>query len=238
MARILLIHGAWGNATSWTAITPMLTRAGHQVEALNLPGHGKDAQPSGEIGQADYVNYVEERLMDGPPAMLVGHSMGGIVIAQVAARQPAQTKAAIFVTALLPRDGESLLDLVKRQDAPGVQPYVTHGPVPGTTLLTEGAAEALFPEASPAMAAKALAAMSPQSNKAQKEKALVGPGLSRVPKAYVHCAQDRVVTPDLQNAMVAATPCDASFLIDGGHVPMLTHPHELAEILLGLAAQV
>ena len=238
MARIILIHGAWGNATSWTAITPMLARAGHEVEALNLPGHGRDATPSGAIGQAEYVDFVEQRLMDGPPALLIGHSMGGIVVAQVAARQPSHVKAAVFVAALLPRDGESLLDLVRRQGAPGVQPYVAPGPVPGTTLLTDDAPAALFPDASATMAAKALAAMSPQSNKAQKDKAVVGPGLGRVPKAYVFCTEDRVITPELQQAMVAATPCDATFVVESGHVPMLTQPHALAEILLGLAAQV
>ena len=45
--------------------------------------------------------------------------------------------------------------------------------------------------------------MSPQSNKAQTDKAQIGPGFARVPRAYVFCTQDLVVTPALQ-AMVAS----------------------------------
>ena len=110
MARIILIHGAWGNALNWALVAPTLRAAGHQVLALDLPGHGAGAQPSGDIGQAEYVAHVEAALLDGPPAMLVGHSMGGIVAAQVAARQSAHVTACVFVAALLPRDGQSLLD--------------------------------------------------------------------------------------------------------------------------------
>lgn len=235
MARIILIHGAWGNALNWWAIAPALTRAGHQVEALDLPGHGARATPSGDIGQPEYVAYVEAHLLDGPPAMLVGHSMGGMVVTQVAARQPQLVTKAVFVAALLPRDGDSLLALIRTQDTPGVQPFVRPGPVPGTTVLDDGAATALFPEATPRMAAGAMAAMSPQSNKAQIDAAQVGPGFATVPRAYVFCAQDRVVTPDLQRRMVQATPCEATFTLDCGHVPQLTQAAALTEILLGLA---
>ena len=236
MARILLIHGAWGNGSSWTGVVPLLAARGHQVEAFSLPGHGRNDTPSAEIGQPEYVAAVEARLMAGPPALLVGHSMGGMVAAQVAARQPAHVTAAVFVAALLPRDGESLLDLVQRQDAPGVRDFVRPGPVKGTTLLDPGAAQALFPEASPDLAAAAMAVLSPQPNRAQTDKAVVGSGFARVPKAYVYCTEDRVVTHPLQRAMVAATPCEAEFTLEGGHVPMLTQPRALAEILLGLAA--
>lgn len=236
MARIILVHGAWGNAQSWTAVVPLLRAAGHEVEALDLPGHGANGEPSGAIGQKEYVDYVEARLMDGPPAMLVGHSMGGVVIAQVAARQPGHVTACVFVAALLPRDGESLLGLILQQEAKGVMEAVIPGPVRGTTLLKPEAAAALFPDATPSMAAAAMAAMSPQSNKAQKDPAEVGPGFAGVPRAYVFCTQDQVVSYPLQQKMVAATPCEATFTLECGHVPLLTRPAELAEILNGLAA--
>lgn len=235
MARIILVHGAWGNALNWVAITPALRDAGHEVVALDLPGHGAHP-PSGAIGQAEYVAAVGEVLAKGGPAMLVGHSMGGIVVAQAAARWPDSVAKAVFVAALLPRDGESLLDLIRSQETPGVQPFVRPGPVPGTTILDPGAASALFPEARPRAAAAAMAAMSPQSNKAQTDKAIIGPGLMRVPRAYVLCEHDLVVTPALQRRMLAATPCDGVFPLQTGHVPQLTEPAALSGILLGLAA--
>lgn len=236
MARIILVHGAWGNAAGWARLVPLLTAAGHRVEALDLPGHGRSSVSPATVGQPEYVAAVEAVLLAGPPAMLVGHSMGGIVIAQVASRQPQHVTACAFVAALLPRNGESLLSLIRQQEEAGVQGAVLPGPIKGTTVLDPDLAGAtLLQDAAPAMAAKALAVMGPQSNKAQKDPAVIGAGLDSVPRAYVYCAQDRVVTPKLQQQMVAASPCEAVFTLDSGHVPQLTQPKALAEILIGLA---
>lgn len=235
MARIILIHGAWGNAGGWASVVPLLSSHGHSVEALDLPGHGRSAIAPETVGQADYVDHVVARVQDGPPAMLVGHSMGGMVIAQVSARVPERVTKAVYVAALLPRHGESLLDLIRQQDAPGLQAAVRPGPAKGTTVLDPTAAMTLFQDATPTQAAAAVSAMGPQSNAAQTDKAILGPDLNRVPRAYVFCAQDRVVTPALQRQMVRATPCEAEFTLDCGHVPQLTQPRALAEILDGLA---
>lgn len=236
MARMVLVHGAWGNATGWARFLPRLQAAGHAVEAIDLPGHGQSPVPPDTVGQAKYVAYLEERLLAGPPAMLVAHSMGGIVAAQVASRNPGHVTACVFVAALLPRDGESLIDLIRQQDGEGIQAAVRPGPVPGTTVLDpETAAPTLFPDAEPDLARKALAAMSPQSNKAQKDPAVIGPGFASVPRAYVFCEQDRVVTPALQRRMVAATPCEVTISLPCGHVPQLTQPGALADFLLGVA---
>lgn len=236
MARIILIHGAWGNAAGWAGIVPLLTARGHHVEAVDLPGHGRSTIAPETVGQADYVDSVAERLLSGPPAMLVGHSMGGIVAAQVSARHPDHVTKAVYVAALLPRDGESLLDLIRQQDAPGIQAAVRPGPARGTTELDPAAAATLFQDATPVQAAGAIAALGPQSNAAQTDKAVLGPGFNRVPRAYVFCAQDRVVTPPLQRKMVDATPCEAEFTLDCGHVPQLTQPRALADLLDGLAS--
>lgn len=234
MARIILVHGAWGNAGGWARVAARLGRLGHAPEALDLPGHGQSAVPPETVRMADYVAHVEDALGAGP-AVLVGHSMGGIVIAQVASRRPEAVKACVFVAALLPRDGESLLGLIRTQEGRGISPHVRPGPVEGVTLLDPGAAAVLFPEASARDQAAAMAAMSPQSNAAQRDGAVIGPGLARVPKAYVLCTQDQVVTPALQRRMLAATPCEAVFELDCGHVPQLTQPEALVQIIDGIA---
>lgn len=235
MARVILIHGAWGNAGSWLRIVPLLVARGHDVEALDLPGHGQSPVAPETVGQEDYVAHVERRLDAGPPALLVGHSMGGMVVAQAASRRPEQVTQAVFVAALLPRDGESLLGLIRQQDAPGVQDHVRPGPAAGTTVLDPGAAAVLFPDATPRDAEAAMAALSPQANRAQTDRAIVGPGFDRVRRAYVLCARDQVVTPALQRQMLAATPCNPVFELDCGHVPQLTRHKELAAILAQLA---
>lgn len=235
MARIILIHGAWGNATGWARVAMRLEKAGHTVQALDLPGHGRSEVPPETVGQPEYVAHVEQVLLAGEPAMLVGHSMGGMVIAQVAARQPKHVTKCVYVAALLPRDGESLLDLIRQQDGPGIQPVVRPGPVKGTTVLDPSAAPILFADANERDQQAAMSAMSPQPNKAQTDPAVIGPAFNSVPRAYVYCSQDATVTPPLQKQMTDATPCEATFTLECAHVPQLTQPEALSEILIGLA---
>jgi pimeloyl-ACP methyl ester carboxylesterase len=235
MARYILIHGAWGNAASWLRLVPLLEARGQSVEALDLPGHGADATPPDTVGMAAYVAAVEAVLLDGPPAILVGHSMGGIVIAQVAANQPAHVIRCVYVAALLPRDGESLISLIMQQETDGIQPAVMRGPVRGTTLLDPAlAGPILCQDASAKDQTGALAGMSPQSNQAQKDGAIIGPEFAQVSRAYVFCSEDRTVTYALQKQMVAATPCAPTFTLNCGHMPQLTQARALADILLEL----
>ena len=232
MARIILIHGAWGNGASWARLVPLLGAMGHDVEAPDLPSHGHDETPPDQVGQAAYVAAIEARLLSGPPAILVGHSMGGIVIAQLAARQPDHVLHTVYVAALLPRDGDSLVSLIRQQDGAGIQPAIRReGPKASTTLDAQTAAPILFADADARTQARAMAHMSPQPNKAQTDPAQIGPDFDRVPRAYVFCTQDLTVTHPLQQQMVAATPCAQTFTLDCGHVPQLTQAKPLADIL-------
>lgn len=58
---------------------------------------------------------------DSEPAVVVGHSMGGIVATQGAARCPELVAALVYVAAFLPKDGQNLLDLTKLPDCDGEQ---------------------------------------------------------------------------------------------------------------------
>ena len=45
MSRYVLVHGAWHGSWCWEKVVPLLRQAGHQVESLDLPGHGQDRTP-------------------------------------------------------------------------------------------------------------------------------------------------------------------------------------------------
>ena len=94
MARMVLVHGAFGRAACWDRVRPGLRAAGHDVEAIDLPGAGDDPTPVAEVTLDRYAQRVCEALADGPPAVLVGHSMGGMVITQAAARCPEHDRPA------------------------------------------------------------------------------------------------------------------------------------------------
>src|SRR5512134_3558529 len=81
---LVLLHGLSADGSSWQ---PVIDRfAGrHRTFALDFRGHGASERTPGRYGLADYVADAE-RLLDaiGAPAIVVGHSLGGVVAASLA----------------------------------------------------------------------------------------------------------------------------------------------------------
>ncbi|WP_212524771.1 alpha/beta hydrolase [Actibacterium sp. MT2.3-13A] len=231
-SRILLIHGAWGRADSWRGVARLLERRGHEVAAIDLPGHGDDPTPPGTVRLADYAARIVAELEKGPPALLVGHSMGGMAISAAAELAPERIRKLVYLCAFLPRDGDSLLSLKKRE-APTIGAAVRPGPEKGTTVLDpELAVEYLCQNASGAARRQVQQGLGPQSNKAQTDPVqLTAARFGTVPRVYILCEDDRTITPELQRTMASETPCDQMLSLPGGHLPQITAPAALAEIL-------
>ena len=92
MARFVLVHGAFSGAWAWERMIAPLEAAGHVVDTLDLPGSGDDQTPVEEVTLARYAAAVVEVLERRPePAVLVGCSMGGVVITQAASDAPGES---------------------------------------------------------------------------------------------------------------------------------------------------
>jgi pimeloyl-ACP methyl ester carboxylesterase len=90
MTGILLVHGAWHGPWCWDGFAERLAGHGHQVHAVRLRGHDR---PSGRIWHRvhHYVEDVGEAAARFPePPVLVGHSLGGLVIQRYLEHGPAR----------------------------------------------------------------------------------------------------------------------------------------------------
>ncbi|MEW2287288.1 alpha/beta hydrolase [Streptomyces sp. NPDC047841] len=98
---VVLVHGAFADASSWNGVIERLRHAGYPVVAPANPlrGLADDAD-----GLRDYLHSVQG------PVVLVGHSYGGAVISQ-AATGNAEVKALVYIAAFIPDAGESALEL-------------------------------------------------------------------------------------------------------------------------------
>ena len=146
MARIVLVHGAFSGAWVWEPVLPGLREAGHTVETFDLPGQGSDQTPIEQVDLDAYARRTCEVLAAGEPAVLVGHSMGGMVITQAAARTPEQVVQLVYLAAFLPGDGQSLLELTHYPEAAGDQVQanmVVEGDPPVARLPAEAVKVAL-----------------------------------------------------------------------------------------------
>ena len=173
------------------------------MEAIDLPGQGDDDTPVAEVTLDRYARRVCEALADGPPAVLVGHSMGGMVITQAAADSPQHIDRLVYVAAFLPSDGESLIDLTQRPEGAGdaVQAnLVVEGDPPVATMPDEAAREGLMHCCDDEAAAWAhrtarRAAGGAVHPPGATRRRSAGEAFAALPRAYVMCLQDRAITP-------------------------------------------
>lgn len=93
--RIVLLHGLACSARSFDRLVPVLRAAGHEAEALDLPGHGSDAGGEGADSIAEMAGAVRDVVRE--PAVLVGHSLGGLVACAVAEQDPALARRVVCV---------------------------------------------------------------------------------------------------------------------------------------------
>jgi len=101
---VVLVHGLGSSVAHWLPVARDLARD-HRVVLVELPGHGLAAMP-GELSLDDAASRLDEAIRsecDGP-VVLVGHSVGGLVAAAEALRDPDRVRALVLVeTALRPQ---------------------------------------------------------------------------------------------------------------------------------------
>ncbi len=241
MARFVLVHGAFAGAWSWQPVVGPLEAAGHDVETLDLPGGGDDRTPVEGVTLESCAERVCAQLRERPePAVLVGHSMGGVVITQAASNCPDRVAALVFVAAFMPANGQSLLDLTRLpegQDDMIQANIVVEGDPPVATLPHEAAVEAVYNCCSREQADAAVARHRPQPVAPFATPVAVDEEvLASIPRSYVFTARDQSIPPALQRRMIAEHPCRRVVELDTDHAPQLSATDELVQALLDLAA--
>jgi pimeloyl-ACP methyl ester carboxylesterase len=239
MARIVLVHGAFGGAWCWEPVIEPLRAAGHSVETIDLPGNGSDDTPASEASLDLYAERICGVLSEGPPALLVGHSMGGMAITQAAARCSEHVTALVYVCAFAPQDGQSLGDLVSYPEAAGDQVQanmVVEGDV--GIIRGDGAKRALLACCTAEQAAWAEQRLTPQPLRAFGDKVSIGgSGFAELPRAYIVCGQDQAIHPQMQRRMVADGAFHPVIEIDADHFPWLSRTPEFLDAMAQITSR-
>jgi pimeloyl-ACP methyl ester carboxylesterase len=118
VSSIVLVHGAFRGGWAWDAVASRLRARGHDVVAPTLTGCD-GTPPAGPIPLEAWISDIVDALGDADaqaPAVLVGHSLGGLVTTAVAGRLGARIGVVVHIDAPVPRDGERGVDL----NPPGV----------------------------------------------------------------------------------------------------------------------
>ena len=236
MARFVLVHGGFSSAWIWLPLMDRLKAAGHLVEAFDLPGMGDDHRSASEVSLDSYAGRVCEVLAaNSEPAIVVGHSMGGIAVTQAAARCSERVAGLVYVAAFLPKDGQSLIDLLNLPEGAGEQVLsnvVVDGEPPVALMPAAASRHALYGSCADNVAAWAIARQCPQPVSPLPIAVSIPPGaLNGINRYYVLCTRDRAIPPPLQRRMVAENPCADVIELDTDHTPQLSMTNELAKAL-------
>lgn len=238
MSTFVLVHGAWHGAWAWYKIVSRLEAAGHDVHAPDLPAHGTDTTPIEEVSMESHVERICESVQSSAePVVLVGHSMAGMIITQVAERYPDEIGELVYLSAFLPEDGMALIDYAKPDEESVVTQNLVIDEDAGIATVAEDALEeAFYADCSDAdvTLAKSLLRPEPLAGFLAPAETSAG-GFESVPRTYIGCEQDRAITPSNQQTMYEARPCKEVRYLDASHSPFLSVPEELTAALHDIA---
>lgn len=221
--NVVLVHGAWADGSSWAGVIERLQAAGLHVTAVQNP------LSSLEDSLAETRRALA--LQDGP-TVLVGHSWGGTVVSQLGTDP--KVSALVYVAARAPDAGEDFVALSGRFPTGPVRAGIqTHD---GYTLLSKDAflndfangvdrdkAQVLYAEQG-ATAASLFAGRTTEAAWRSK------------PSWYAVSKQDRTIDPDLERYLAKRMKA-TTVELDAGHLSLVSHPKQVADLILEAAGQ-
>lgn len=224
MTHFVLVHGAWHGAWCWERFIPELEARGHAATSMDLPID--DASATFD----DYAAVVLGACGDAEDVVLVGHSLGGMVLPLVAARRPVQAMA--FVCAVVPKLGGQPWD-----DAPpmGAADYGNERLDDGTLVFTELAAArwAFYEDCSESDARWAFERLRPMRNQSLWDRPYPLDAWPSVRSVALACADDVAIYASYVDAACCERLGIGTRVLPGGHSPFLADPSRLADALLG-----
>lgn len=230
---IVLVHGDWADASSWTGVIERLHEQGYKVVAPPNPLRGP-------LEDAAYLaSYL--KTIHGP-IVLVGHSYGGFVITNGATGNT-NVKALVYIDAFMPDEGETLgalaagggscigetaLDPVPYDG--GVDLYLRWGANAPYEGFTNCFANGVDPET-----AAILAAEQRPASAAQFSEPSGAPAWKTIPSWSLIGTDDRVIPPALQQQMANRAGAQITN-VKAGHLSLITNPGDVARVIVAATA--
>lgn len=219
---VVLVHGAFADGSAWNRVTPLLEEAGLDVIAAQIPLNSLEAD-------VETTKRAIERL-EGP-VVLVGHSWGGMVITEAGAQD--KVHSLVYVAAFAPNEGQSLGEYIADYPHADGLDHLEKDASGYYRLTDKGVAEHFafdLPEAEIA----AIAASQGPINSASLGTPVTQLAWKDKPNFAVVSTQDRMTLTAIQRDQIGKLNAQ-SVEVDTSHVPMLTYPDAVANMIIEAA---
>ena len=234
---IVLVHGAWADASSWTGEVQALRRAGYPVRAIANPL--EDLTTDAEF-VADFVGTI------AGPVVLVGHSYGGAVITN-ASTQVSNVKALVYVDASAPAPGEtngslsgadSILNKLPADQLFDTTPFPGAPAGQSELYLKEDIFVKYFGSNLPRKQAQLLWA----SQRGASTLAFGTPsrtaGWQTIPSWYFISSNDQIITAKSELAMAKRAKSKVTIFKGGSHLTLISNPDAVTAVIEKAARSV
>jgi pimeloyl-ACP methyl ester carboxylesterase len=222
--NIVLVHGAWADGSSWSRVIPLLQVQGLHVVAVQNP----------LTSLADDVAATKRAiaLQDGP-VLLVGHSYGGAVITE--AGDDPKVAGLVYVAAFAPAEGESVASISKPYPPAPLGTELRPDAQGFLTVTAKGISEDFAQDLSDKEKQVLTATQGPTAAAAFGATVTTAAWRTK-PSWFVIASNDRAIPPELEKAEAAAMKA-TSITVPSSHVAMLSHPKEVADLIVQAAAK-
>jgi pimeloyl-ACP methyl ester carboxylesterase len=233
---IVLVHGAWADASSWNREVDRLQREGYVVRAIDNPLRGLTSDAE-EV--KDFLSTITG------PIVLVGHSYGGAVITNAAAGNPS-VKALVYVDAAAPDVGETNAQLSGETsalsgDSARLFDRVPYARAPAGAVqlyLKENIFLRNFASDLPARTARRLWATQRPAATAAFDTASSAAAWKTIPSWYVIGMDDQIITPESELAMARRAHSHIMKVPGGSHLTLISRPIAVTNQILAAARSV
>ncbi|HEY4381123.1 MAG TPA: alpha/beta hydrolase [Acidobacteriaceae bacterium] len=218
---VVLVHGAWADGSSWSAVIGPLLKRGFNVIAAPIPltSLGEDAAALQRV-----IARTEG------PVIVAGHAYAGSVIATA---NDERVKALVYIAALAPDEGETVAQVFYKDEAHPQAPKLAPDADGFIWMPDDGFPNAFSHNATAEQIALARAVQRPIALKSIQEP-VPAPAWKSKPTWYLLAEEDRMINPKTQRFMADRMKATVrSLKVD--HTPLLTAPVKVVDIIVEAA---
>ena len=230
-SSFLLIHGSFHGAWCWRSVERLLRSAGHDVVVPTLSGCAERFHhASAAVNLSTHVRDITDLLFyeDLQDVVAVAHSSAGMLVPGIANAVHERLRGVVWLDAYVVPPGKKGFDLWTEERLAAARASIAAG-----DPYRQAFDPSLLGIDDPALAAHVAARLTPHPLATYDEVVPAeSPDAERLPRLYVACTAGplaSVFAPIAENVRTRGWPVVS---IDAGHDAMLTHPAEVADILL------